>query len=58
VAFFARHAPGITPSELRRMTPAESRLVQREVLNDLKADAAERLAIAKAIVQSNGARFV
>jgi hypothetical protein len=40
VAFFARHAPGITPSELRRMTPAESR------------------AIAKAIVQSNGARFV
>lgn len=42
------HAPGIDPSYLEGMTPAESRFVRDRVQKELKAEMELRIAFAKA----------
>lgn len=54
----ARHAPALSPSELRAMTPEETSLARREVNAMLKAEGEERLEFVKAVVKSNGARLI
>lgn len=47
----ARYAPGIPTSELRRMTPAESKLVRKEVQGHLDLEAKERIEHTKAVMK-------
>lgn len=47
----ARHAPGLTPSELQRMTPPEARLVRKLVVERLETEAEERVEHTKAIMR-------
>lgn len=48
----ARHAPGLPPSELERMTPAETRLVRKVVLEGLETEAQERFEYVRAILRT------
>lgn len=48
----ARHAPGISPSELERMTPEESRYVQRRIVEDLDRESKMRLEYVKGIIRA------
>lgn len=54
----ARHAPALSPSELERMTPEQTRYVHRAVERELKGEREERLAYVKALVKASGARLV
>jgi hypothetical protein len=54
----ARYAPALSPTELDRMTPEQTRYLRRCVEAELKDEQEERLAIAKATIRAAGARLV
>lgn len=53
----ARHAPGLSPSELRRMTPEETRLLTKVVVADVEADRKRELVYVQALMKASGARL-
>lgn len=54
----ARHAPGLSPSELQQMTPEETRYVRKAILDELELEERKRLSYVKALMQAAGARVL
>jgi hypothetical protein len=52
----ARYAPSLTPSELKRMTPEETRYLEQRVSEDVKADNRMMLELALGVMRACGAR--
>jgi hypothetical protein len=53
----ARHAPGLSPSELERMTPEETRRVHERVVEEVKLDNRFHLELAVGVMRASGARI-
>jgi hypothetical protein len=54
----ARYAPGLNATELRRMTPEETRLVSKEITDDVKRQRERELEFVKALIRASGARLI
>lgn len=54
----ARNAPGLSPSELRRMTPEETRYARKRVEDDIDRDRKVAHIYVTALMKAAGARII